>query len=244
MKKILLLSLLFTTIVGFAQEKKANQPDLANREMLKFLKIQDVSFSPIRDLLVTKTQTIKKETKDSLLIVDCDKYILELNAMKFESVKRGSLSNASTETLKKFYVSTDKFNDITILTSKKGKYWYRISPFIRIFGKDVYLLLTTKYTGKDWIFMENVTVLLDNEKYFYTIEKTDRKVSSIAIVTEVSTKIVDDTLFSIINKISNATNEIDVRFQGSKGDYDFKLSLKEIEEIKKTLLLYKELLDK
>lgn len=240
MKKIILLLLFSATILN-AQE---NKPDLVNREMLKFLKTQDASFSPIRDLLVTRTETIKKETKDSLLIVDCNEYLLALNSIKFSDVKKGSLSNASSETIKSFYVSSDKFNDITTISSKKNKYWNRISTFIRIYGKDVYLLLTTKYSGSNWIFMESVTVLVDNEKLFYKTDKSDRNVSNTASVTEESTKIVDDNLFNIINKISKSTTELDVRFQGSKGDYDFKLTLKEIEEIRKTLSLYNELLDK
>lgn len=240
-----MLLLLFIPLIGFCQEKVIAKPDLANREMLKFLKIQDVSLSPMRDLLVTKAETIKKETKDSLLIVDCDKYILALNSMKFAAVKRGSLSNASAETLKNFYVSTDKFNDITIISSKKSKSWFRISTFIRIYGKDVYLLLSTKYSGSDWIFMESVTALVDNEKLFYKTEKPDRNVSKTVVsVTEESTKIVDDSLYDIIDKISNSKTELDFRFDGSKGNYDTKLTLKEIEDMKKTLLLYNELLDK
>lgn len=241
MKKIILL-LCFVPFIGFAQEKTIYEPDLVNRQMLNFLKIQDVSYSAVKDLLITKIETIKKETKDSLLVVDCDKYITTLNAIKFPEVKKGSLSNASPETLKNFYVNTDKFNDITIISSKKNKYWNRLSCFIRIFGKDAYLLLSTKYAGSSWIFIENVTILNGNEKLFYTIQNTDRNVSSNASVTEESTKIVDDNLFDIINKISNSETELDVRFQGSKGDKDFKLTLKEIVEIKKTLDLYNEII--
>ena len=243
MKKIILLLLLIPLIV-FCQEKKVNEPDLVNRQMLNLIKTQEVSYSAVKDFMIDKLETIKKDTKDSLLIVDCDKHILKLNSIKFPDIKKGSLSNASPETLKNFYVSTDKFNDITILTSKKGKDWYRLSPFIRIFGKDVYLLLTTKYTGKDWLFIENITVLLDNEKLFYKSGKSDRNVSPNAYVTEQITMIADDNIYDILNKISNSTKEVDVRFDGSQGNKDFKLSLKEIEDIKRVLILYNELINK
>lgn len=240
MKKIILL-LCFVPFIGFSQEKTISEPDLVNRQMLNFLKIQDVSYSAVKDLLITKIETIKKETKDSLLVVDCDKYITTLNAIKFPEVKKGSLSNVSSESLKNFYVSTDKFNDITIISSKKNKGWNRLSAFIRIYGKDVYLLVTTKYSGKDWLFIENVTVLVDNEKLFYKVGKADRNVSPSAYVTEEITMIADDYLYNVLTKISNSVNELDIRFDGSKGEKDFKLTLKEIEDIKRTLTVYNEI---
>ncbi|OYX86817.1 MAG: hypothetical protein B7Y83_00320 [Flavobacteriales bacterium 32-34-25] len=235
MKKIILL-LLFITNFSYSQNDSINKPDPVNRALLSMIKKQDVFSSEVRDLLVSKVEKIKIETKDTSLSKLCDEYITSIKKIKIPEAVEVDLSKATKEDLKKFEISNDKFNKNSNIFHKGADY-VRLTLILQIKDNKALIALRSRYTGKDWIFMNYVKFLVDDNTYDIEVKDPLRNVYT-GMVTETAVKYVDLEMLGIINKIINSNTEVNVRFLGNKGNFDFIMNKRSLTAMKEVLDLY------
>ena len=150
------------------------------------------------------------------------------------------LSVLSKEDLKKFRVENDKFSGQTTI---RPDFTYS-DPTIRIklviSDNMMFLYLISSYQGSDWIFMKNATLLIDGQKYEYTLSNESQNVRT-GYVTEYSTDYVKKDMMKIVEAIADSKEIIEVRFSGSKGVKDFKLPEKTRDRFAGMLNIYNKL---
>ena len=234
-----MLLLLFPMVL--LAQKSEHIVDNYNKVLLKYIMEKPVENVAVKNLLSEKAQDILKTTKDTNVIKMTNNYIKELNQMDFTNSKNVDLNKTSEIYLKNFRVNTDKFSKITYITHKKNDSYPRINIYIAIYDKAAYLRLTTEYYGKDWIFMNKVTLIIDGKTYDFNVKKTKRDVSSSATVNETSDQIVTKDLMEIINALNNTNNNVDIRFEGNENVQDYVMNNKYLYTLKETITLFNSL---
>jgi hypothetical protein len=231
MKKMILL-LLFPIFCYSQNDDKVNQA------MVDVIIKQKVDNSAVRDLLIDELDKIKSKTNSEILKKKCDDHIVFLKKKSVAESVKVDLNKASKEDLKKFYVSKDKFTNATTIIRKKTD-GDRLRLHISVNeNNNAFLILTTTYNSKDWLFTSNVTVLVDNETFYYSFDDPDRKVNSTATVTEKSYVYCNKNHLEIISKIINTIGAVDLRFTGDKGNHDYTLLKSTIEDLRAVYELY------
>jgi hypothetical protein len=235
MKKII-VALLLCASFAYAQSDTIAKKDLVNRALLSYIKKQDMLTTEMRDIVISKTEEIKNKTVDKELKVMCDDFIKSALKRKMPLSINVDLNKATKEDLKKFYVETDKFTKNTIIQFKRTS-GTRLNLILQISEGKALLALRTYYRGPNWLFINNVDFLINNNKYSYQVNEGDRDVQ-LGYITETYLNFVDEDLLSILNSVANTENDIDVRFDGSKSNFDFILKKKYgIEPLKEILNL-------
>ena len=234
MKTICLLLLL--TQFAFGQDP-ANKPDVVNRGVFEYLQKQDISTSELRDLVISEMEKIRDNTSDAALKQSCQDYIESAKKSKVIEAVPVDLQKAPKELLKKFNVSSDKFTDQTFVSHKKNTH-ERLQLTMRITKNKAMLVLKTYYNGKDWLFIEHVTFLIDGETYNYFLKEPTRDVQ-MGGVTEIGINFVNDDIKLMLEKALQSDKPVDVRFDGSKGNLDFVISKGDLQRLNESLELYR-----
>jgi len=234
MKKKYLAIILLFVISLHAQE---NKPDPVGREMLKFLKSQDIESNTVRNLWIEEANKIISKSSDTVVINNTKKYLRLLDTLKFNNEKTIKFSSLSNERLKNYSVQTDKFTGNSFITHKKNNTYSEFKIYIAISNDNAFIRVKTHYSGKDWVFMDKVILLIDGKKYSYNLKKTTREIESGGVTEDVD-QIADDNLVNIIKAISETKTQIDIRLQGDSKVYDGYIKEKELLPIRETFELY------
>lgn len=240
MKKVFITGmLLLVGLLCFSQEKSAD----FYKTLLKEIKKLPVINSTGRNYMIKELEKELPDINDSLIIVQYNDYINELRNRKFIETKAKSILSLSRMDLKGFKVKEDKFKKATFInplgSMTTGKDPLEIYIVI---DENNYLnkRLRIRYSGKDWVFMDRILLLINDEVYTYFLsEKPDRDVSG-GYVYETSDELLSGKLEEIIDKVINSDGSISIRFQGDNYT-DEKLSSSNINRLKKSELLHEKL---
>lgn len=161
---------------------------------------------------------------------------LSQNSVKYFNVK--PINEIPKETLKGYNVKFDKFEKIHIIQAK-SPYTNDFYPLLIINENgECYIKLIVNYMGKNWIFFNEVQLLIKNEKFSFNVSGADKKVSG-GFVYENSYTLINEDVFEILKEISAAGEKIDLRLIG-EGIYDGSIGVNEAKITTKIL----DLLDK
>lgn len=151
------------------------------------------------------------------------------------------INSLPKEVKKEFRIDYDKFEKTTNIFSKKSD-GSNIKLNIVTSDNNCILRIYSFYSAKTWMFIEDITFLIDNETYKFEVK--NNRVEQIGIgygIAERTYTLVDEYLLDMIKKLLNSNSEINVRFEGKDKYQDFKLSKKNIEAMKETFDLYNQL---
>ena len=120
----------------------------------------------------------------------------------------------------------DEFQDVTWVTNK------RVENNISVYGgfdgktyiKPMFYRLVVSYTGKDWIFFDNMIVITDSGKYTIDFPKLEQKTDvGYGYVYETYDVFLDNTNKGIVRSMVNSDN-VKIRLEGKENVYDFTLT--------------------
>jgi len=182
--------------------------------------------------LVNNTQNpeISKVGKESLNLFK------ELQSISKDVTPSKYLSELNSDDLRNFKINKDKFKESAFIHHKKeGDLFY---PYLSLKDGNIYMRLVADYSGKDWIFFDNLIFIADGNKYEINFPNTDRTIGS-GYVYERGDTFVSKDILEILRKISVA-GVAEVRFSG-KSVYDRKLSRNQINVLYEIIALYDKL---
>lgn len=229
MKKFLLFCLLFS-ISLFSQEDKSK------RELFKAYKSVPIENSKIKTFISENLDKLSKETKDTILIYDILKYKKSIDTITLPDLKKVVYENVPKDKFKDYNVSYDKFKKSAFVTHKKYKHKFYI--YLNLNEETSHIRISSRYLGNNWIFAEKIIFIIDNVNYELDFLSPERDVLNGGSVRESTDQAVMRNQLNVLKAICNSKTDIDMRFEGSKGVYDTKLTLKEIQSIKETFELF------
>ena len=149
-----------------------------------------------------------------------------------------------SKTAKKFNKSTNEFDGNTWYTPKTGL--FGMTHYLYFQHKDgIYtnLRLHSTCITHDWVFVNKMTFKINGKFYSIDVSKTDRRVSSTKYGTYCHETIDESVSFNkeLCDAIYNAIGDVIVRFEGTDGYHDQKMSEKELQLMKETVLFFKAL---
>lgn len=171
---------------------------------------------------------------------------LSIGYEHFENIK--SLNRFDTlrveELISKFSIEKDEFTGNAFYTHKKLLNSPDISVYIskRKFLTP-YLILSIRYSGKDWIFIDKYIFLNDGVTLEIIPKNEAEEVIRKAGYGYVSEKIdleVTPDIYRLLKSVSES-DIVKLRYQGENNKYDIEISKKQKEAIKTTLEFYKAL---
>lgn len=230
---ILLITFFLQVNIIYSQDTELSVP--VARAYLSVIKQQDIQFQEQVDLI--REEIINKiyPTKDAKLILEAQAYLSKLEAMPMPVSWNLKTDYIELVDKKKFKISNDKFNESVEIYHKKTGFSY---PFtLRLIEQKgiLYLLLDVRLSTYDWVFANDVFVLVDGEKYTLNFEGAERDVISGNRIAESKTFFLDENMVQMIENISYSESDTDIRFSG-KRNYDTKLT-------KKINPIFREILD-
>lgn len=235
----LLIAIILIAIPGYTQERSPAFYKL----LLQQFKTLPVKNSKGRDLILKEVEKEMPNINDSLILADYQSLINDLKKREFKETKSKGLGSLSRMDLKGFKVKEDKFQKVTFITPlgsmTTGKDPLEI--YLVIDDNDIVdKRLKIRYSGKDWVFMDKILFLINDDVFTYNLnEKTDRDVSG-GYVYEYSDELITEDLQEIINKVIDSDGEISIRFQGDNY-YDQRISKSNILRLKKSVTLFQKL---
>ena len=232
MKKIFIFCFLFSLSL-FSQEDKSK------RQLFKAYKSVPIENSKIRTFISDNLDKLSKETKDSILISDIEKYKKSIDTITLPDFKKVDYENVPKEKFKDYNVSYDKFKKSAFVTHKKYKHKFYI--YLNLNEETSHIRMSSRYLDNNWIFTEKIIFIIDNVNYELDFLSPERDVLNGGSVRESTDQAVMKNQMKILKAICNSKSDMDMRFQGSKGVYDTKLTLKEIQSIKETYELFNSL---
>lgn len=200
-----------------------------------------------RDLYNALTYSEKKRVSNKNILEAAEKTFADL--IKAERARQ-------IEVLKKeFRISYDKITGSTIyIPNAMPKYVNTRSYVLPCIAEAdnglICMAIHYNYHGEDWIFWDNITILVDGVRYDRTFDYFDitRDVIFGDGVCEYSTEMLTANAsmynadIAMLNAIANSDETI-IRFRGSGGSYDLTVSAEDKATIKLVLQLYELLLN-
>lgn len=148
-----------------------------------------------------------------------------------------NLEKAPKNILNKFSIKEDKFTNITTISLKKNDS-KRLQFYINVNQGKASFFIETSYYGKEWIFLNSIIFLVDNERIEYQLNNVKREVIYGSGISEITGIYVDENIFKALEKISNTTSDVVVRYGGEKNNFDFKINKYMKQALKETLDFY------
>lgn len=113
-----------------------------------------------------------------------------------------------------------------------------VLPYIGTQGDKIWFRLIFHYTGDDWVFFDNVTIVTDNNRYYETFNyfDVDREYDS-GEVWETADILISDSDVEMLRDMANSSKVL-VRFSGDSHRHDIEISAKDKQAIKEILDVY------
>lgn len=221
-----------------AQEEAVEKPDNLNRALFTFIKKQKITDSDVREILTGEALKLKEKTNDGQLKVEIDEYIAYAASIKVPGGIPFDIDKVPKDLLKKFRVTEDKFDGITRIRHRRA-YDATFEIMIRVRNGKALPYLFTTYSGRNWSFVESVTIMCGELKFDYKVENSDRDITTAGGigVEENFSQSMDDTLLDVFRKVGDCENDVDVRFRGSEQNSDRKIRKKNLEAIRDAIAL-------
>lgn len=160
---------------------------------------------------------------------------------KFNEVEKAEGSKRAAEAFALLDKSYDKVQGITWYEPTERPYYADtrsyVLPYIGIQNGNAWLRLAYWYTADDWIFWENLTIMVDGKKYYEYVGAFGTERDNDTEVWEYYDKAATDDDIEMLWAIANSVETI-VRFQGDNYHYDLTISSSDKNAIKKVLTAY------
>ena len=138
-------------------------------------------------------------------------------------------------------VTTDKVEGITWYHSPNEPYYADsrsyVLPYIGKKDSSVWLRLRFHYTGNSWIFFDNLTIVVDGQKYYKTFSYYDVNRDNDTEVWEWVDIAPSTADIQMLENIADSQETI-VRFQGDNYHYDLTIKSSDKAAIKDVLAAY------
>ena len=240
MKKILVI--LLSTFLLFACESKEER-ELRKESERKFNviveKFEKEKYQKVLDEIKVFEEKypnfIKKDELQKIKeqsVIKLQEENKKLEKLKEEEAKRLEKEKIIEEKKEIFSILNnlsqkyDEFQDVTWVTNK------RVENNISVYGgfqgktytKPMFYRLVVSYTGKDWIFFDNMIVITDSGKYTIDFPKLEQKTDvGYGYVYETYDVFLDNTNKGIVRSMANSDN-VKIRLKGRENVYDFTLT--------------------
>lgn len=206
---MLMIFMIFVCSLSQAQNTDAK----VGKALLRVLKKQSVDFPEQINVVEETIEANIYPTGDSLLIKDANDYLMFLKSKPIVLSWDVDLEKLNDLDKKIFRINHDKFNKSVTIEHKKIAYGYPIDLNILVDKTKAYLILSLNYYGDEWVFMENVQFLINEEPDKVIVSNPERKVVS-GGVHEWEYVYVRDNEYKIIKDIANKPDETLIRFNG------------------------------
>lgn len=245
MKKVLVL--LLSTFLLFACESKEEREEI--KQIMTFYNYNDYkktvkaiddykakypNSSRLKDFERIKQEAIEKIEEKEKERIKKEKQIEKLKEEEAKRLEKEKIIEEKRMEVKKEIFSIlnnlsqkyDEFQDVTWVTNK------RVENNISVYGgfqgktytKPMFYRLVVSYTGKDWIFFDNMIVITDSGKYTIDFPKLEQKTDvGYGYVYETYDVFLDNTNKGIVRSMANSDN-VKIRLKGRENVYDFTLT--------------------
>jgi len=170
---------------------------------------------------------LRKLTPENKEYTEKIKYYMGLKAKKHDEQVSKALSNMTKE--------HDEITNITWYRDKSSPKYTNANAFYLYFSKDN-LRLKIQYHADDWLFINKVIIKTDKEMHVLT--PNFERDNAYGKIWEWADLYVDKSGMAIIEDIINS-NDVKIRYEGSKYRKDITLSEKQKKALKDTLLAFK-----
>ncbi len=234
MKKLLFVLVLFSSF-AFSQEDKGS------REMFKIYKKFPIESVEIKDLVVKYLDELKVKTKDTVLISEIDNYKLKISSTVLPEFKKVNFDSIPKEKFKNFRTSYDKFKKSGFVSHKKNKELFEV--YLNINKEASHIRIKSRYFGSSWLFVEKIIFLIDGEQMEleFLYPETEVVRGSGVNVEEITDQAVLKDSQKLLDAIYKSKNDIEIRFDGTKGVRDYVIKQKDLAPIRETIDLYNSL---
>ncbi len=177
---------------------------------------------------------LSKEEKN--LVSNYD--ILEKAIEQYEILRKKEYDGA----VSRMRVKYDEVREITFYTPKRVPRYTNsrscMCPYIGMKGSSNWMKLRFNYAGSDWVFFEEVTIAVDEERYYKTFDYSD-------IQHDVGGRMVGEKIdidpssadISMLREIVNSKKTI-IRFEGDEHYRDYTLNDADKAAIRDVLIMY------
>jgi hypothetical protein len=163
------------------------------------------------------------------------------DSLVFENPAKVDLYQMNDSDFKKIKNYKDEFSGVREYMSKAQiggeRFWVRV-----IVQKDIAILtMDVNYTSNTWLFIEAVTVKINDDIYELNINNVNEDIS-LGGVSERTSVIIKEDFFNAIKKTDAKNDKVRVRYSG-KTNHDFTLSKGEIIKMQRMFEFYEKLLN-
>jgi hypothetical protein len=231
MKKLFLLLVLVSSF-SFSQEDKGS------REMFKVYKKFPIESVEIKDMVIKYLDELKLKTKDTELITEIDNYKTKISSIALPEFKKIDFDSIPKDKLKNFRTSYDKFKKSGFISHKKNKDIFKI--YLNINKEASHVRIKSRYFGSNWLFVKKIIFLIDGEKMELEFLNPDTEVlsGSGVNVEEITDQAVLKDSQKLLDAIYKSKQDIEIRFEGTKGVRDYVIKQKDLTPIRETIDLY------
>lgn len=160
---------------------------------------------------------------------------------KFNEIEKTEGTKRAAEAFSVLEKTYDKVQGITWYEPTERPYYADIRsyvlPYIGIQNGNAWLRLVYWYTADDWIFWENLTIMVDGKKYYEYVGAFGTERDNDTEVWEYYDKAATDEDIEMLWAIADSEETI-VRFQGDNYHYDLTVSASDKNAIRKVLTAY------
>ena len=203
--------------------------------------------------LESKAAITEAKSKYNELTADEKAAVTNYNALEAAETTINDLAKAEKERVLneysgKFNIDEDKVENVSWYMHKNMPYYIDtrcyIIPYLGIRGDNAWICIRYNYTGDDWVFWENLSIVADGKKYtktfsYYNIVRDNES----GYVWEYYDEPLDinasmDTReIEMLSAIANSEETI-IRFQGDDYAYDYTVTAADKNMIKDALAIY------
>lgn len=176
----------------------------------------------------------KKKVGNYTKIGEAEKKISELEKAEEERIAKAAIGRLKT--------TYDKVEGITWYEAKCQPYYADSRSYILPYigkrdGGYTWMNIRYHYTGDSWVFYDNITIMVDGEKYYKSFDYGEVSRDNDSEVWEVAHEQSDSSNIAMLEAIANSKETI-VRFEGDDHRFDFTVSAADKQGIKDVLAAY------
>ena len=161
------------------------------------------------------------------------------DSIYFDNPAKINIKKLKDVDFKKIKNYKDKFSGVTEYASKGQIGGERFLAKVLV-TKDVAVLnLNIIYKGSSWIFIDNVTVKINDKIYELKVPESNRVVSGGVI--ETTNYVIEEDFYKAIMAMDLKKDKMHVRYSGERV-HDFKMSRNELGKVKRMFVFYQKLL--
>lgn len=170
---------------------------------------------------------------------------------ELQNLRTAAINEAIKLHKDKFKITVDKVDNYSVYLPKNNPKYSNsrsyISAGVALKNNNAQLFVVYNYTGDDWVFFNQLTIVVDGVQYNKTVSNVSRQVGWGDVVERYIEQLsfgkpTDSEEINLLFAIANSKETI-VRFRGSEGSYDLKVKQQDKDMLKDVLALYSACVD-